>query len=168
MILSVFPNESVGFVGMDGFHLSNRVLDDLDIRNWKGAPDTFDVVGFASLLSRIRTEQIADIYFPIFHREFEESYAAEGVAKAGVELVVVEGNYLLDDDFRWGSIKSFLDETWYISIEDLLRQSRLVKRHEVHGKTNLEAGDWVIKTDELNAVFVDSSKKYAIKIVALA
>lgn len=167
MILSMFPKESVGFVGMDGFHLSNKVLDDLGIRNRKGAPDTFDVVGFASLLSRLRPEQTTDIYFPIFHREFEESYAAEGVVKAGVKLVVVEGNYLLHDDSRWGSIKSFLDETWYISIDDPSRQSRLVKRHEAHGKTNLEARDWVMETDEPNAVLVEASKKYATKIVAL-
>ena len=45
--------EVAGLAPMDGFHLSNAVLDDLDRHGRKGAPDTFDVWGFAAMLRRI-------------------------------------------------------------------------------------------------------------------
>ena len=43
-----------GLVAMDGFHLSNAVLDELGRRNRKGAPDTFDVEGYLATLDRVR------------------------------------------------------------------------------------------------------------------
>ncbi len=35
---------------MDGFHLDNRILDARGLRQRKGAPETFDLRGFAALL----------------------------------------------------------------------------------------------------------------------
>ncbi|WP_018602621.1 hypothetical protein [Mycobacterium sp. 155] len=40
-------------VGMDAFHLSNKELLRLQRRDRKGAPDTFDVAGYVSLLRRV-------------------------------------------------------------------------------------------------------------------
>jgi len=45
-----------GLVAMDGFHLSNAVLDELGRRNRKGAPDTFDVEGYLATLDRVRAD----------------------------------------------------------------------------------------------------------------
>ncbi len=41
-------------VPMDGFHLPNAQLRELGLRGRKGAPDTFDVVGYVALLTRLR------------------------------------------------------------------------------------------------------------------
>ncbi|WP_022869026.1 AAA family ATPase [Schaalia vaccimaxillae] len=44
-----------GVAPMDGFHMSNAVLDESDRHDRKGAPDTFDVWGFVALLRRLRS-----------------------------------------------------------------------------------------------------------------
>ena len=50
-------------VEMDGFHLANRELDRLGKHERKGAPDTFDVDGYAATvgLKRLRGESNAEL-----------------------------------------------------------------------------------------------------------
>ena len=77
-LIENLAQESVALFPMDGFHLSNAQLLKLGRSDRKGAPDTFDSLGFAALLERISNSMLEDIYFPLFHREIEESIAAEG------------------------------------------------------------------------------------------
>ena len=53
-LLEELKSSETTVVPMDGYHLSNPVLQELGRADRKGAPDTFDVAGFASLLQRIR------------------------------------------------------------------------------------------------------------------
>jgi pantothenate kinase len=155
-------------VPMDGYHLSNKVLIELGRSERKGAPDTFDAKGFTSLLQRIRNNVDEDIYFPVFHREFEESYAAEGVVGARTRLVLTEGNYLLVDDENWDGIRPLLNESWYLAPDDSIRQQRLIARHMKYGKTKEEAEFWSLGSDEVNAQVVAASSKYATRIVEIS
>jgi pantothenate kinase len=155
-------------VPMDGYHLSNKVLIELGRSERKGAPDTFDAKGFTSLLQRIRNNVDEDIYFPVFHREFEESYAAEGVVGARTRLVLTEGNYLLVDDENWDGIRPLLNESWYLAPDDSIRQQRLIARHMKYGKTKEEAEFWSLGSDEANAQVVAASSKYATRIVEIS
>lgn len=167
-IMEYLGGKSVALFPMDGYHLSNQVLVDLGRRERKGAPDTFDASAFTSLLGRIKYETDKDIYFPIFHREFEESYAAEGVIPAGTKLVLTEGNYLLLDIPEWAGVRPLLDESWYLAPSDSIRQDRLISRHENYGKSKDAAREWALGSDEKNAEIVESTKKYATKIVILS
>ena len=45
---------AVAILPMDGFHYDDAVLHAMGRRPWKGAPDTFDVGGLRSALSRLR------------------------------------------------------------------------------------------------------------------
>ncbi len=159
---------NAALVPMDGFHLSNKILIEAGSRNRKGALDTFDVKGFTALLKRIRDNENEDIYFPIFHREIEESHSAEGVVKAGTRLVLTEGNYLLVNEGPWGEIRPLLDESWYLSPDEPLRQERLIARHIKYGKSKEEAEFWALGSDELNAEVVATSSHYATRIIDLS
>ena len=159
-LMENLPEESVAFVPMDGYHLSNKVLEKLDRRSRKGAPDTFDAHGYAALLERIATST-DDIYFPIFHREIEESIAAEGVVTAKTKLVFTEGNYLLHSKDGWEKVAPLLTESWYVQVDDVLRLERLVKRHNFYGKDPKAAHDWAHGTDENNARLVERAKEIA-------
>ena len=57
-----FPGNSVAVLPMDGFHLSNKVLIERGIRNIKGAPQTFDALGFVALLERVKENLEEDKY----------------------------------------------------------------------------------------------------------
>ena len=159
-LTSNLSKEEVSLVPMDGYHLSNKVLENLGRRDRKGAPDTFDSLGFAALLDRIMSST-TDIYYPIFHREIEESIAAEGVIKSDIKVVIVEGNYLLHNADGWENVKKHMSEVWYVDIDDELRLKRLVERHIHFGKEKEAAFNWAHGTDERNAKLVESTRNVA-------
>lgn len=159
-LIENLPKESVALVPMDGFHLSNKELDALGRRDRKGAPDTFDSFGYAALLQRIVTSK-DDVYFPVFHREIEESIAAEGVVTASTKIVLTEGNYLLYSQGGWKDVASTLTESWYVEVNDELRLERLVDRHHFYGKERQAAHDWAHGSDENNAQLVEATKELA-------
>ena len=159
-LIENLPKDSVTLVPMDGYHLSNKELSALGRRERKGAPDTFDSHGFAALLERIASSK-DDIYFPVFHREIEESIAAEGVVTFKTKIVLTEGNYLLHDQDGWKNVAPVLTESWYVEVDDVVRLERLVDRHHFYGKERQAAYDWAHGTDEKNAQLVEGTKELA-------
>ena len=159
-LIGKLPTETVSLVPMDGYHLSNKVLEKLGRRDRKGAPDTFDSRGYAALLQRIASSS-DDVYFPIFHREIEESIAAEGVVTTTTKLVLTEGNYLLHNLDGWKEVSPILTESWYVQVNDTVRLERLVDRHHFYGKDRQAAHDWAHGTDENNARLVEATKEFA-------
>lgn len=153
-----------GLVPMDGFHYSQRVLDQLGRAKRKGAPDTFDADGLAALLARLRDAD-GPVYAPTFDRSIEEPIAAGTVVPADADIVIVEGNYLLLDEGAWSNVARLFDETWFIRIPDEARIRRLVARHMKYGRTESAAKVWVERVDEPNARLIEASAVRADLIV---
>lgn len=152
-------------VPMDGFHLANQVLRDLGIADRKGSPPSFDVGGFHALLRRLRANTEDVVYAPEFVRELEEPVAGALPVRRDVALVVVEGNYLLLGDGPWQETAALLDEVWYLSADDSIRRDRLVRRHELVGRTPAAAEAWVADNDEPNARLIATTAARADLIV---
>jgi pantothenate kinase len=161
------PKDLVTVVPMDGYHLSNKVLKDLKRSDRKGAPDTFDVAGFVSLVKRIRSEQTQNIYYPIFDRAIEESIAAQGVVTSATKVVIIEGNYLLHDEGGWEVLNDLLDESWMVDVDDDKRISRLISRHIAYGKDPEAAKAWAKGTDEVNAKLIERGRTRADFVVVI-
>jgi fructokinase len=111
---------------MDGFHLDNRVLDARDLRSRKGAPETFDVAGFAAILQRAADP--GEVIHPIFDRERDCAIAGAGVLPPDCRTVVVEGNYLMLRAPGWQDLAAL----WDISVAldpgiDTLRERLLAR-----------------------------------------
>ena len=139
-------------VSMDGFHLANIELQRLGLAACKGAPDTFDSAGYASLLQRLRHQRADEIvYAPEFRREMEEPIAGAVAIFPHTRLVITEGNYLLLGTGHWAQVPPLLDDIWYIDVDDALRTDRLTQRHQQYGREREAAMEWVAKTDEPNA-----------------
>ena len=166
-LLEELHSSEVTVVPMDGYHLSNAVLQELRRADRKGAPDTFDVAGFASLLQRIRNEKSADVYYPVFDRSIEESIAAQGVVTKETKVVIVEGNYLLHDSGGWEEIAELLDELWFIDVDDEKRLERLIARHIAYGKSPADAESWSRGSDEVNARTIATGRSRAHAVIAL-
>ena len=146
-------------VEMDGFHLAQRELLRLRISERKGAPDTFDVAGYADLLARLKAAGPDIVYAPEFRREIEEPIACAVPIGPDVPLIVTEGNYLLLNYDKWKRVRIVLDEAWFLFIDDDLRVQRLIDRHLRFGRTLAEAEERVLHgTDHVNALMVNSSK----------
>ncbi|HSU37702.1 MAG TPA: nucleoside/nucleotide kinase family protein [Propionibacteriaceae bacterium] len=149
------PGEVVG-VGMDAFHIGHRVLERRGLTGIKGAPETFDVIGFIHLLQRIRTER-GPIYAPEFAREIEDSLAHVTEIDERVRLVIVEGNYLLLDTAPWNGVRPMLDEAWFVHLDDEERRRRMMRRHEHFGYDPATARARTLGTDERNARLVNAA-----------
>lgn len=146
-------------VPMDGFHLANRELARLGRANRKGAPDTFDVTGYAALLQRLKLPVSGEIvYAPFFEREIEEPIANAIPVPADVPLIISEGNYLLLSQQPWSRVAPLFDECWFVDVDPDLRRSRLVARHMRYGRSAEAAKAWVEQTDEPNARLVEGEK----------
>jgi pantothenate kinase len=153
--------DRVAHVPMDGFHLADAELDRLGLRDVKGAPDTFDALGYAALLRRLHEDRDEMIYAPGFERVLEQPVAgAIGVPRTA-RLVVSEGNYLLVDDPRWAGVRALLDEVWYVDLDAGIRLRRLIDRHRRFGKDEAAAVAWATGTDERNAALVAARKDRA-------
>jgi pantothenate kinase len=152
-------------VQMDGFHLSNEVLMTLHRRDRKGAPDTFDVDGFASLLSRIR-ERRHVVYGPRFRRDLEEPIAASLAVPTDAPGIIVEGNYLLHEGDGWGQVAPLLDDVWYVDTPADICYARLVARATLtYGP--VDGPRWVHTVDEPNAALVRQTAAHATHLVTL-
>jgi pantothenate kinase len=150
---------------MDGFHLAQSELQRLKRTDRKGAPDTFDAAGYVNLVRRLR-EGTDTVYAPEFRREIEEPIAGAIAVLPQTQLVVTEGNYLLLGDAPWNAVAPLLDACWYVDVDDALRRSRLVARHEQFGRSPRQARDWEASTDEPNARRIAATRDRASLIVA--
>jgi pantothenate kinase len=154
-------------VPMDGFHLADAQLARLGLTDRKGAPETFDVAGYAALLARLRADDGHDVYAPGFERDLEQPIAASIVVAAVARVVVTEGNYLLAPSGRWPEVRALLDEVWYVELDDATRVARLIDRHVAFGKPADVARAWVWRSDEANARFVQTTRQHADLVVEL-
>jgi pantothenate kinase len=158
----------VALVPMDGYHLAQSVLDDLGLAAVKGAPHTFDGYGFVALLKRLKEAPDEQIWAPRFDRGLEDSIAASIGVAPDITLVVTEGNYLLLDEMPWATIRTLLDQCWYVEVPEQLRHERLEARHRRYGRSPEEAHERTHGTDERNAQLTAATAPMADAIVQLA
>lgn len=151
---------------MDGFHLADDELARRGALARKGAPDTFDVLGYVSALERVRSRAAA-VMVPRFDRHLEAAIAGSISIGADVELVITEGNYLLLDTPPWPAVADLLDERWMLHVDDDVRVRRLIDRHVAHGRSADAARRWVAEVDEPNASRIRDHSRPADLVVDL-
>lgn len=152
-------------VPMDGFHLSDQELGRLGLLGCKGAPETFDVHGYAALLERLRASRDAVVYAPGFERTIEQPIAGVLPVYPSAGTILTEGNYLLLERPGWRDIRSMCTEVWYCEQERSVRIERLIERHVAFGKSRAAAEAWVEQVDEPNARLIEESKARADLVV---
>jgi len=151
-------------VPMDGFHLDNVILQARGQMAVKGAPQTFDVEGFHSLLSRL-TESSASpsgeqgqyfetLYAPVFDRTAELSRNAAQAVELHHRIIIVEGNYLLLQQTPWSALKPLFDLSIMLDVPLETLSERLVKRWLDHGHTPQQARQKAESNDLPNAELV--------------
>jgi pantothenate kinase len=141
--------ETAMVVPMDGFHFDDAVLNSRGHRPRKGAPFTFDVVGFEVLLKRIRARE-AEIAIPVFDRSMELSRAAADIVDDKAKFILVEGNYLLLKQSPWERLRPLFDFTIYLKVPIEELEQRLIQRWLDHGFDMAYAKNWIASNDMFN------------------
>lgn len=155
-------------VPMDGFHLSDRELARLGLLARKGAPETFDVHGYADLLRRLAGHRSHVVYAPGFERVLEQPLAGDIPVYPAARTILTEGNYLLLDSPEWKDVRSRCTEVWYCDQPDDVRLDRLIRRHVDFGKEPAAAAAWVAGVDQPNALLVQQGRPRADLVVTVS
>ena len=159
----VAPQAAVA-LGMDGFHLRKDQLQQMPDPDLafarRGAPWTFDAAGFMQALHRIRTGH--ETTWPDFAHDVGDPVPDAIVVPPQLQLVIVEGLYLLHDQDGWSGAKALLDEGWYLDTPLDVAMDRLARRHmQAWGFTRAQAQHRIDSSDGLNAVLVAASARHA-------
>ena len=143
---------SCGLVAMDGYHLDNALLDARGLRARKGAPETFDYAGFASVVQRLGVED--EVITATFDRTRDLSVGASAVVLPEMKTVIVEGNYLLLDEEPWRALAAYWTLSAFISADQAILEERLVDRWLQNGFDADSARSKAMENDIPNAVRV--------------
>jgi len=132
---------------MDGFHMDNGILAERGLLPRKGAPETFDVRGFADIVRAVRAGD-EDVLVPVFDRDREIAIASARSIAPQDRIVLVEGNYLLLDEAPWSGLAPLFDFALFVApaIDEL--ECRLTARWQGY---NLDAAaiDWKLNGNDL-------------------
>jgi pantothenate kinase len=148
---------TAALLGMDGFHLPQARLVELDRRDRMGAADTFDVDGFVAILEQLVGNSGNELVAPGFDREIEEPVPGAIRLTPEFSTVLVEGNYLLHDSGGWERVAPLLDLSFFVRLDDDIRLQRLVARHLRFGKSPDAALAWATGPDAANASIIEAT-----------
>jgi pantothenate kinase len=124
---------------MDGFHLPRSALDALPNRAEayarRGASWTFDAAGVLNLVAALHQSRRQDdqprevILAPSFDHVLKDPTVDAIRIAPEVEMVILEGNWLLLDEEPWVGISALVDETWFVDVEPAVARDRVARRH---------------------------------------
>ncbi|WP_449372591.1 nucleoside/nucleotide kinase family protein [Arthrobacter psychrolactophilus] len=157
-LLTRYPRQ-IALVPMDGYHLAQSLLESRGMEHRKGAPDTFDGVGYVAMLAQIRAQTTQEIYAPVFRRDVNDAIAGAVPIPPETRLVITEGNYLLLDETPWNDVAELLDETWFVELDQAERLRRLTARHLLFDKDAAIAERRATGNDERNARLVAAGNR---------
>ena len=143
---------------MDGFHYDDKILKDKNLISKKGAPETFDVMGLANFLSRLKTEE--EVVIPVFDRSLELSRSSAVIIPKETKVILTEGNYLLLNSKPWNILHKFFDSSIMIKCEEKKLEKRLLDRWKNFNLSKDEIDQKVYENDLPNGMYVmkNSSK----------
>ena len=137
---------------MDGFHYDDQILKQKSLLLKKGAPETFDVMGFLNFLFRLQNEN--EVAIPIFDRSLELSRSSAVIISKETRVVIVEGNYILLKTHPWRELHKFFNSTIMINTKHGILEKRLIERWRSFNIPEEEIKQKVFENDLPNGVNV--------------
>ncbi|MGZ3216987.1 nucleoside/nucleotide kinase family protein [Paracoccus sp. T5] len=125
-LLAALPGAAL--LPMDGYHLDDGLLAARGELARKGAPQTFDLDGFAVMLDRLAADDGREVLVPVFDRRLEISRAAAREIAPEARLILVEGNYLLLDRPGWRDLHRRFALTVMLDVPEPVLRARLAAR----------------------------------------
>ncbi|UCD27422.1 MAG: hypothetical protein JSV03_09855 [Planctomycetota bacterium] len=167
---ALFPMSWFSAVGMDGWHLSNQVLDKRTINNGagkaiplrrrKGCPESFDVSVLCKALAELHQAE-GIVKLPVYDRQRHDPIPEALTVLPQTRVLLVEGNYLLDDNPPWDAVSSQLHPKLFLECDADLARQRVIARHIRGGLTEQTASAKFELNDRANTEIVSAAASCA-------
>ncbi len=156
--LSHYINNNLGkemsaVIPMDGFHLDNDRLDELQLRHRKGAENTFDSLAFVRLVQTLKNAQ-ETISIPLFDRTNDATIPDAKTVNPEQQILLVEGNYLLLNTEPWKQAHDYFDLKVFLKPDIETIKQRLIYRWLENGYDLEGAKQRALSNDIPNAEVV--------------
>jgi pantothenate kinase len=159
---------AVQSIGMDGWHLPNRVIQSRKTTNeagWivplstrKGSPQSFDVKTLVADLRSLVSDASA-VRLPAYDRALHEP--VPDAVLVGTPIVLLEGNYLLLQGQGWEEAGDLACGAAWLDVPfDLARRS-ILDRHAATGRATQEADTKWVTNDGPNSMAALRSRNRA-------
>ncbi|TIA86904.1 hypothetical protein E3P99_03537 [Wallemia hederae] len=120
-------------ISMDGWHYTRDQLskfpDPTAAFARRGAPHTFDADAYTQFIHSLKSEPRVQLQAPTFSHSLKDPTPGGTQVDPSVEVVIIEGNYVLLDEERWIDAARTLDKKVWIDVDEEETKQRLVKRH---------------------------------------
>lgn len=142
-------------LGMDGFHYPQREIEARQVwrdgrwqpmKRFKGGPESFDVEKLAAALGSLRRGE--PLRWPLYDRRLHD--VVEDALEVQEGIVLVEGNWLLDQRQPWASLRKLCDMAIALRADEELLRPRLIARKMLGGLTEAEARTFYETSDGPN------------------
>ena len=130
-------------ISVDGFHYTRKQLDALPNRDEayfrRGAPWTFDVDGIVKLVTSLHDSAAMPISArnvvkaPSFDHALKDPVEYDIQIGAGINIIILEGNYLLLDMEKWREISELVDVRVFVDVNVDCARNRVARRHVAAG-----------------------------------
>ena len=150
-LCDLLNNQAAGMAAilpMDGYHLDNMVITPLGLRPRKGIPETFDPDGLYHMLVRLHANQEARVAVPVFDRDVDIARAGARFIAASVQVVIVEGLYLLLKQQPWPRMRRLFDLAVMVDVPEAVLRARLTARWVGYGLSPEEI-EWKVNGNDL-------------------
>lgn len=153
-------------ISMDGYHLLQSELKEMDDPEYafkrRGAPFTFDAAGVVKLVKVLRNScdvpklKRSIIRAPSFDHKLKDPVLDGITVHSDINIIILEGNYLLLNIEPWSEIEKYADERWFVDVAIETARKRLATRHVEAGieKNLADAFTRVDSNDTLNGIFI--------------
>ncbi|KAF9449327.1 P-loop containing nucleoside triphosphate hydrolase protein [Macrolepiota fuliginosa MF-IS2] len=161
-------------VGLDGWHYSRKELDAMPdpklAYDRRGAHWTFDGASYVSFIRSLRediTPRTPVITAPSFDHAVKDPTPGAVAIHPYHRIVIVEGLYTFLSIDPWVEAGKLLDERWFIHIDVLKAQDRLVKRHVITGVAkDMDEAMWrAQENDGPNGTFIIENMLEPTKVI---
>ncbi len=156
-------------LGIDAFHFPNSILESKlsdsgeILKNIKGTPQTYDVEKLLGILEDFKAKD--EVSLPGYSRKLHNPVEDVEVISTQRTLLLVEGLWLLHDEYDWGGVRKYLDYTFYIEADKVRVKDNVVKRHVNGGRSEDSADTYYESVDAKNFDLVEKSKDGADEVM---
>jgi pantothenate kinase len=121
---------------MDGFHLTRATLQAMpnseEAIARRGVYWTFDGKGVVDLVTALhltRNDLDKAHTAPSFDHDLKDPVEAAILINSDVQVIILEGNWLLFNEDPWSAISGLVDDTWFVDVDPALALERVARRH---------------------------------------